>query len=262
MIATYQICGQHLSDTRYGVRPEFIAAGGWPGYVAKVIQPDIDWGCRRILLHNPFAAERGAYQFDQYIAAQNAGLITVEKFVPTIKALVKQGIEVIAYLGTKHGDPDFERLKAEGKADDYQRRDVRSYRPILDAGCSLAIDWSNDFKPRTPDEPASIELSQMESAASFVSVHGGRSYIEPRAQKSHPHMATWPSITQDRYHEIRRADWCETKAEVIRWVDDPPDAFDADRLAKRFLSIIGDGHTPAGIVGYLREAGFKASEFQ
>lgn len=256
IISTHQICGSHLSPTRYGVRPEFIECGGWPGYVAKFIQPDIDWGCRRVLLHNPFSAIAGAYQFDQYIDAENAGLLTVEKFVPTIAALVKQGIEVIAYLGTKHDDPSFERLKAPGKSDDYQRRDARSIRPILEAGCSLAFDHANDYAP------GSIELASMEYAAAFVRNHGGRAYIEPAPQQSQAHMSGWPSLTQDRIYLQRVGQWCDTKAEVIRWVDDGPAAWTAEMLAERFKTIRGDGHTPAGIVGFLREAGYKASDFQ
>lgn len=257
MIATFQICGSHLSDTRYGVRREFIECGGWEPFIDKYIAPDIAWGSKRILLHLPFACEAGVYQFDQWLTAKNAGLITTKDFVRSVRVLRgAAGVEVICYLGTLHGDKDFDSRKRPERGDDYMRRFTDSLAPVFDAGCSIAFDWSNDF------QPGSLELSAIDFAAAIATNGGGKAYIEPAAQQTHAHMAGWASVTQDLYYQSRRSDWCETKAEVIRWVDDPPDAFDADRLAKRFRAILDDGHTPAGIVGFLREAGFKASEFQ
>lgn len=124
---------------------------GWRGFVN---QPDfkkqLDAGVRRFLIHMPFGREKDVrqqlvngqkfdtfYRFDAYQQAVAANLPWLTTgFAEEFKALVDNGCQVIAYMGTLAGSPEFE--VASGIA----RRQWLdgSIEPTEDAGCDYAID--------------------------------------------------------------------------------------------------------------------------
>lgn len=255
MISTLQVCGQHLSRTKHGVRPEFVERG-WEKFVDDFVMPEVEWGCRRVLLHMPFSAQADTYQFDQWIHAKNDGLITTVNFVPTMRRLRALGVEPIIYTGTLSSDRNFDKLRGLYKGDNYGRRIIDSIAPMLDAGCSIAFDYANVYKVGT------VEYESIDWGRALCVDSGGRAYIEPAPGKANPHMIGWDSLTQYRWYHDHPDWWAPTKSEVILWVDQGAEAFDGVLLAEKFTEIRAAGQTPAGITAYLRQAGFKASDFQ
>src|SRR5688500_18347304 len=44
---------------------------GWTGFVRRAVQPELEWGCRRVVLHNPFGCLPDEnMQFDQVLHAE------------------------------------------------------------------------------------------------------------------------------------------------------------------------------------------------
>ncbi len=265
MIACYQITGQHLNDppTKYGVGSDIIQLG-WSGYIDKFIRPDIEWmqagGLKpRVLIHNPFCAMAGYYQFDQYIHARNANLVTVEGFVQAWLPLTLAGVEVINYLGTLVDDNDFSKRKGFGKGDDFMRRVLDSTSIFCNAGMSVAFDYANHF----PEE--STEWKAIEFASTMVRDSGGKAYIEPAPLATHPHTWRYASITQDTYFQNYESRWAPHRGETIRWADDLKFSEPTEKVAmvmsNRFKTILAEKCTPAGAVAYLRLMGYEAKEF-
>lgn len=134
------------------IKPE----SGWAGFVKTYVEPVLSQGIKRIWLHGPFGREGmrtlkfsdGAsgpsnYRLDEYLCSKHAGLEwNYEGFVETFKPLTKAGIEVIAYLGTAEGQPEFEDMNKYAQKKFFQRL-TDSLAPILDSGCSLSIDSSS-----------------------------------------------------------------------------------------------------------------------
>jgi len=266
MISAIQICGQHLTTppTKYGVRADLVALG-WPAFIEKIIRPEIDWlkeaGKPRILLHNPFCAVAGAFQFDQFLHARNAGLVTVDGFVEAWRPITESGVEVIGYIGTFHGDRDFLKRRGPYTGDNYIERAIESAKPLINAGMGLGFDYSHDY------QPGSRESETIEVLRSMLN-DGCKAYIEPAPTLAFPHLYNWDSITQDNLFRAYRETLAFTAhktGEVVRWVDEidwgGTVADVASRLAGRYAAILDDEHTPAGPTSHLRLSGYDANGF-
>lgn len=120
----------------------YITNRGWTWFVATAIQPQVRRGVTRFQLHNPWGALAGEpMQLDQLLHAREIGLTSVtEGFVDAWKPLTEAGIEVIGYVGSGRGDPDFEVLEADEEA--WIDRAMLSVQPLLDAGMDIGLDAS------------------------------------------------------------------------------------------------------------------------
>lgn len=133
-------------------------ARGWKGFVDDYITPMINLGLRRFLLWMPHGVEvtprnqlignvwrSTNLRYDAWrLARQNASLSWLTTgFAESFYPLTTSGIEIIAYVGTLHGAPEFDSLPSgQAKWDA-----AMAVAPILDARCSLALDTSICSKP-------------------------------------------------------------------------------------------------------------------
>lgn len=255
------------ADNKYGIDPKLIELG-WSDYVAEVVLSEIEWmeasGLKgRVVCHNPFCAREGeAYQFDQFIHAKNAGLITTQNFAQAWRPIVARA-ECMFYLGTVRGDLDFEKRKRATRSDDYLRRVLDSVAPILDLGASVGFDASHDYPV------GSIEYETLDTIRAMLNQHGGDAYIEPLPHKDAPQMASWHSITQETLYQNRIDSWAtpidQITGEIIRWPTYPIGGWgsvehNAMGLLPIFKSILSDGHTACGATEWFRLWGMSASE--
>ena len=132
--------------------------GGWQGFVNAQIKPLISQGIRRFLLWMPHGREANIrYQligntwratnlrFDAWrLAQQNPALNWFTTgFAEAFYPLTTSGVEIIAYVGTLHGAPEFDALPP-GQA---KWQAAMSIAPLLDARCSIALDTAVESKP-------------------------------------------------------------------------------------------------------------------
>src|SRR5262249_27718893 len=145
-------------------------------------------GVQRFWLHTPMghSGERRSFppvgdtliRFDQFLEARekpSLGWLT-RGFARAWQPLTRAGVQVVVYLGTLPGAPEFnDRLR--GRQRDYFDRLARSIRPFLDAGCDLALDSSVLSQPG-------------DSVYEFIQLlksRGIRTYVEsmPRVDAQH-----------------------------------------------------------------------------
>lgn len=125
-------------------------AKGWRGFVENRLRPQINLGQRDFLLHCPFGRDDPArqqpvggksiqtlYRFDQYLVARQHAWLT-DGFVEAIRPLTEAGSQIVIYLGTLIGAPEFDLSQRGTRA--VWRRLVDSLAPVIEAGCDLAID--------------------------------------------------------------------------------------------------------------------------
>jgi hypothetical protein len=267
LIAAFQPCSVNfVTDTnKYGIDRRIIE-GGWRQYIAEEIEPELEWlsevGRPRLLIHNPLMVRKGdVYQIDQWIHAQNAGLVTAKDF-DAWRPIIDRA-EVIFYVGTLHGDRDFDKRMAPMKLDDHMRRLLDSVAPFINVGGSVGFDYANDW-------PAdSFEYRELDMCRAMIGGHGGRTYIEPIQHKDCPHLFHWASITEESLYQNRTDAWAaplsKITGEIIRWASWPLNGWgsveqNAKGLLPIFRSIVGDGHSACGATTWLRQWGMKASE--
>ena len=253
-------------ENKHGIDQALIDLG-WQKYIESFVLPEIEWfeasGLKpRILVHNPMMVRTGEmYQADQWVHAKNAGLVTTKDFDAWKK--VTSRAEVIFYIGTLHGDKDFDKRKAPMKLDDHTRRLLDSVSPFIDVGGSVGFDYSNDW----PVD--SFEYKELVLARAMIGAHGGQTYLEPIANNAYPHLFSWPSITQEGLWQNRADHWFpnlkQITGEIIRWPDYPIGGWggvehNAMGLLPQFKSILADGHTACGATTWFRQWGMSASE--
>lgn len=267
IISAFQPCspGNIADGNKYGIDPR-ILAGGWRQYIAEEIEPELDWlagaGRPRLLIHNPFMVRKGdVFQIDQWIHAKNAELVTVKDF-DAWRPVIDRA-EVMFYIGTLHGDRDFDKRKEPMKLDDHLRRLLDSVAPFINIGGSVGFDYANDW-------PAdSFEYREIDMCRAMIGGHGGKTYIEPIANKDCPHLFHWPSITTEALWQMRTDAWAapltKVTGEIIRWASNLPEGWgsiehNARQLLAIFRAILADGHTACGATTWLRQWGVTAAE--
>lgn len=153
---------------------------GWAGFANEWIAPMVQLGIRRFMLWMPHGRETLArkqlignswitthLRFDAWqVARKNAALSWYTSgFAEAMSPFTSSGIEIIAYVGTLHGAPEFDALPV-GQA---KWQAAMAIAPLLDARCSIAFDTAMQSKPGH----YVYDLAQMLKGAGF------KYYIEP-----------------------------------------------------------------------------------
>lgn len=193
-----------------------IKTAGWQGFVNTHVRPVLDWGARRIELHNPFGTLPGqVMQFDQYLEAQAAGLTWLYKdFVPAWKPLTSgqngPKVEVIAYLGSLVLDQDFKQLLATGNLTEWNKRAWKSLEPVMAAGMSIGFD-AVTMAPA--DHPAYRFIKDLRDS-------GVRVYVEGWPSVKQPHWCEFNVIVSAQQVRKIQEKWAvpqsQIKGEIIR----------------------------------------------
>ncbi len=193
-----------------------IKTGGWQGFVDTHVQPVLDWGVRRVELHNPFGTlPREVMQFDQYLEAQKASLTWLYKDFVSAWSPLTSGqngpkVEVIAYLGSLVLDQDFKQLLASGDLAEWHRRAWKSLEPAMQAGMSIGFDAVTSAPA---DHPAYQFIKGLRDS-------GVRVYVEGWPSVKQPHWCEFNVIvsTQQirKIHEKWAVPQSQIKGEIVR----------------------------------------------
>lgn len=219
---------------------------GWMGFVQQRIIADLDWGYRRIQLHNPFGDDgEWPMELDQSVRAEAAGLdwLTagfVEAWRPVTRGDYTGGdpVEVIAYMGTARLSPFLE-LQADGDWEAWLARAEASVALPLAAGMTLAFD---SFSIEAEDS-FSFRFAQK------LKAQGVKVYIEtwPRRPATHWHSTNvmvaekWFQRNHQSPNVARRSD---LTGEVVRLLNQPIDETDLPNATKlRVIEGLLHGYT-------------------
>lgn len=198
-----------------------IKTQGWSGFISQYVQPQIDWGVRRVMLHNPFGSLEGQhFRADQAIAAREAGLNwLLDDFVSAWAPVIAQGVEVVAYVGSPMNDPSFDGLDDRAWWD----RVLDAFDLPLQAGMNIGLDMSLAANPGSRDW-AFVEE---------VRTRGLDVYGEPRPPEAALHWRSsrlfaedwiWqdtnPEFNPDTYWAARDS---QITGEVTRLISRPPE---------------------------------------
>ncbi len=232
---------------------------GWSGFVTEIVTPCLDYGVRRVQLHNPFGVRMKPMELDQYIHAKESGLAWltdgfVDAWKPVTRGDLTDGkpVEVIAYLGTYYG-PDMMPLEDAGDWDAWLARAEESVRLPLEAGMSLAFD---SFSTAGIDS-YSYRFVQM------LKARGVKTYIE-----------TWPKRADTFWHDsgvVVAEHWFQRNhthpnvaarvqltGDIVRLINKPPGGAhprDPSWVRAAAVDAISTGYTAAARLRTLDEAG-------
>lgn len=175
-----------------------------------------------------------------------------EAFYP----LTTGGIEIIAYVGTLHGAPEFDALSiglAKWEA-------IKAISPLLDAGCSIALDTSIKSKPGH----YVYDLAQALKRANY------RYYIEPTPQVDDSQWYSSPCVVSDEQwknvinpvnHYIL-APPSQLKGEIVRgWFGKKPSFYPTTREWFNWTvpAALSEGHSCClPLIDYFRAGGSVA----
>lgn len=258
-LVDYFLIGGTGSDVANRMVSKSMLGNGWGAFVQQVVQPDIDWGVRRIELHNPFGVST-AYNFPagQFVDAQAAGLTWLtDDFVPSWQPITQSGVEVIGYIGNPDYDPSFQALTSDPAA--WNARFDASVAPLVQAGMSVAFDFGQAF---TAGDLFNQALDRLKS-------EGVKVYLENRPAESTPYNWQFPIIAtpgwvwSNPYVTPSQA-WAAKNSElpgggnVIRLLQDlPPGGSSSDYtwLLSDLQSIFQDGDSVGLSIADLRSDG-------
>jgi hypothetical protein len=133
----------------------------WEAFVREWLVPDLEWGARTVVLHQPFGRDTLAdplMSFDAYVHAQERGLTNLwSGFAEALRPIVRgeytggEPVRLICYLGSLHYDPDFVQLLEDPRTrDQWLRRAWMSTQAVLDAGGEIAFDTAGEWQPDAP----------------------------------------------------------------------------------------------------------------
>jgi len=239
-----------------------IQAEGWTGFVETYVQPQLDWGIRRIMLHNPFGNLPGEiFLADQAIHAREAGLNwLLDDFVAAWQPIVAQGVEVIAYMGTPRNSPGFDGLEDQAWWD----RVHDSFALPMAAGMNIGLDMSLAINPGDREWTFIEELR----------TQGLDVYGEPRPPATSTHWTSgrlfaeesiWqytnPETNPDTFWAARDS---QITGEVTRLLSYPPEGETWQTFAtwgpETVNRILREGHTAAFGVSNMIDAGITLSQ--
>jgi len=132
----------------------------WSEFVTNLLD-DLDWGVEGFLFHLPFGKDTQAdhfMSFDSYLHAQERDLDFIWREFQGFVGKLTRGrysnrkpIRVICYLGSLFHDPDFSPLlESQYHRDDWLRRVFLTLRPVLAAGCEVALDTAGTWPKGHP----------------------------------------------------------------------------------------------------------------
>lgn len=253
IIAYYGIGSGSNSSRRF---VQFVSPQrGWSGFVDDHLKPMMRGGVRRFLLWMPHGREAKSRQqlmgnkwitthlrYDSYLLARNnpAHNWFTQGFAEAIYPITSQGVEVIAYVGTLHGAPEFNSLS--GGQIKWQA--MKAIAPLLDARCSIALDTSIFSKPGHYVYDFSQSLRQS----------GYKLYIEPTPYVDAPQWfntpcvvsnAQWAAVSNPLNHNLLAAP-SKLKGEIIRgWFESRPTTYPTIRAWYNWTvpPAIASGHT-------------------
>lgn len=289
-LIAWESCAQHTADAATRTLHPILVSGGWPAYAEQVIAPQLRWlsangFSRRIVLQNPwgYVPAEGFYLLHQLDLASQLKLLAADTTAMrrALRPCIKDGAEIILYLGTfsltgRGGAPI-----NVGAADDWIRWLMRPVLVALDCGCSIGWDASNTYAPAS----AAYELLQLTAAVMRQTRNADACYVESRPARATPELWTLPSITQDNFwrfmeSQIRvqgTAHWAahrsELSGEIVRWVQWPAAIAGSDgspwngpNVAERLSQAAGpaliDGDTAAISIGTLAAAGLTRADVE
>ncbi|MGB0767720.1 MAG: hypothetical protein ACPGYV_08410, partial [Phycisphaeraceae bacterium] len=174
---------------------------GWRNLIEHLFAPQIAWGVRRVMLHNPFgtASLAGPMPFDQYLEAKAAGIgWLVDDFVSEWRRVVNGGysdgepVEVIGYIGSITTDPSMKRLVDSGNLDAWRERAEQSIAPLIEAGMSIGFDAGSRIDADHPAYELLLDLRQRNVIV----------YIETYPTLERPHLFKFPVIAMERFNSV------------------------------------------------------------
>jgi hypothetical protein len=171
---------------------------GWSRVIERDIVPQLEWGVRRVMIHNPFGSrsDRVVMQFDQYLEAKDAGLDwAVADFAPQWRRVIRgaytdgEPVEVIGYIGSIVEDRQMAALIEAGEYEAWRHRAEASVAPLIEAGMSIAFD-AGSLIPA--DHLAYGFLRDLQRRGVTV-------YSETYPKIDSPHLHDIPAIVLERY---------------------------------------------------------------
>ena len=179
----------------------------WPQYVDQMIQPQIDWGVKRFMFHLPFGKAEGPQpmSYDSLLEARERKLTLLYRgFERSMRALFRQGVEeIVCYLGALSLDREMIALKVGPyKDDNWIDRFMKSMRPCINSGCSIAFDASGgDWEEEEPEHYAAKMLRALGTPVYIE----GTSHPKERAKWLHSfdwaanHSHYWNNIADSEH---------------------------------------------------------------
>ncbi|MBL9122766.1 MAG: hypothetical protein JNG90_03980 [Planctomycetaceae bacterium] len=241
---------------------------GWQGFVNTQLKPIIAQGVRRFLLWMPHGREarprkqlmgnrwvETSLRFDAYSLARKstANNWFTQGFAEAIYPITQAGVEIIAYVGTLHGAPEFDSLSA-GQA---KWEAMKAIAPLIDARCSIALDTSIYSKPG----------HYVYDFAQMLKQSGYKYYIEPTPHVDGPHWFNSPCVvSNDQWTAVNKpgnqyilAAPSKLKGEIIRgWFEAKPNVYPNFRQWYNWTvpQALAEGHSCClALAAYIRDGG-------
>lgn len=195
-VVDFVIGGSHPDPRRRMVGWNLLTEG-WAAFIRKRVNPYLEIGVTRIILHNPFGIlPDESMQLDQYLTAlEQPGLrMLTGGFIEAWKPVTARGIEVIAYVGCPRLDKDATRIDEEGGRAAGLAFSLSCLQPALDAGMSIGLDAA------APADGNSLTWD----LAKHLKNQGVKVYVEARPYAEMSHWFDFPVICID--HFWRRSD--------------------------------------------------------
>jgi hypothetical protein len=227
---------------------------GWNGFVAQAdFQRQLDAGVKRFLLWMPFGRDDLRQQtvngieyptvlrFDAYPQAKKANLPWLTTgFADAIKPLTEKGVQVIAYMGSLPGSPEFETesgLVRRAYLDD-------ALEPFEDAECDYCFDTAC-LAPKS---------HYCTNIVYGLRRKGTRVYCESMPRADQPHWAEGDVLSSELQYQAalapgNRSVLCDPKAitgELVRGIWDavvPPYKNYVDYYQAVVPKALADGHS-------------------
>jgi hypothetical protein len=191
-IASWMLVGGtgHDASHRF-VHPDLFHRG-WITFIDRKVLPQIRWGCKRIILRNPFGTSLdpngGHYvHFTQYQQALQQTPWLTNGFVEQWKSITSRGIEIVAYIGNPDDDPAIQKLKPNPQA--LEQALSSNLKPYLDAAMSIGLDACAPYD----------EKSLSYTVAKQLRARGVRVYVEARPAKDMKHWFDFPVICEQNF---------------------------------------------------------------
>ena len=263
-LVDYLLIGGSGTDPASRMVNQAMLGNGWGAYINQVVQPDIDWGVRRIELHNPFGVTTGSFfPAGQFLDAQAAGLTWLTNdFVQAWQPITQSGVEVIAYIGNPDTDPSFQSLVSDPVT--WNARFDASVAPLIQAGMSLGFDYGQGF----------TDGDLFNQALDRLRAKGVNVYLENRPPEmdayhwQFPIIAVQPGwVTTNPYMDSRQ--WWAAKnselpsGDVVRLLQWPPTGeswSDKTWLVSDLQSVFQDGDSAGVGISTLRADGLTLED--
>ncbi len=172
---------------------------GWGPMIDRLIPLSAG---RMVVLHNPFGRSRHDtfMEFDQYWKCQRLAVTksVAESFNENIKRLVSVADSVVVYIGAPHNSQRMkDMLGAASTIDNWQYHAWYNLQPIIDSGCSLAIDNMGKV------ELERYEIHWIESVQSLLVRNDKRVWMEATTEFNSPLHDRFPMLVTNQTFQVR-----------------------------------------------------------